>query len=80
MVKNLLANAGDVGSIPGSGKSPGEGNGNPLRSSCLGNLIDRGACQAAVLGVPKESDRVEQRSTQVCVYIYIYPFSDYFPL
>ena len=72
MVKNLLANAGDVGSIPGSGKSPGEGNGNPLQSSYLGNLIDRGAWQAAVLGVPKESDRVEQRSTHVCVYIYIY--------
>ena len=72
MVKNLLANAGDVGSIPGSGKSPGEGNGNPLQSSYLGNLIDRGAWQAAVLGVPKESDRVEQGSTHVCVYIYIY--------
>ena len=39
MVKNLPANAGDMGSIPGSGKSPGEGNGNPLQYSCLGNLM-----------------------------------------
>ena len=50
VVKNLLANAGDVGSIPGSGRSPGEGNGNPFQSSCLGNLIDRGAWQATVWG------------------------------
>ena len=49
MVKNLLANAGDVrdtGSIPGSGRSPGEGNGNPLQYSCLENLMDRGAWRA----------------------------------
>ena len=38
MVKNLPANARDMGSVPGSGKSPGEGNGNPLQYSCLGNL------------------------------------------
>ena len=43
MVKNLPANAGDVSSIPELGKSPGEGNGNPLQYSCLGNLMDRGA-------------------------------------
>ena len=43
-VKNPLANAGDAGSIPGSGRSPEEGNGNPLQHSCLGNLTDRGAC------------------------------------
>ena len=52
-VKNLPANAGDVGSIPGSGRSPGEGNGNWLQYSCLGNLMDRGAWQATVLGVAK---------------------------
>ena len=40
MVKNLTANAGDVGSIPGLGRSPGEGNGNPLQYSCLGNLME----------------------------------------
>ena len=45
MVKNPLANTGDigdVGSIPGSGRSPGEGNGNPLQYSCLENSMDRG--------------------------------------
>ena len=47
-VKNLPANAGDTGSIPGSGRSPGEGNGCPLQYSCLGNPMDRGACQATV--------------------------------
>ena len=41
MVKNLPANAGDMGSIPGLGKSPGGGNGNPLQYSCLGNPTDR---------------------------------------
>ena len=43
MVKNLPASAGDAGLIPGSGRSPGEGNGNPLQYSCLGNAMDRGA-------------------------------------
>ena len=41
-VKNLTANAGDAGSTAGSGKSPREGNGNPLQYSCLGNPMDRG--------------------------------------
>ena len=41
MVKNLPANAGDAGLIPGSGRSPGEGNGNPLQYSYLGNTMDR---------------------------------------
>ena len=56
MVKNPPANEGDLGSIPGSGKSPGEGNGNPLHYSCMGNPVDRGAWQATVHGVTKESD------------------------
>ena len=43
MVKNPPASAGDAGSIPGSGRSPGEGHGNPLQYSCLENLMDRGA-------------------------------------
>ena len=46
MIKNLPANAGDVreaGSIPGSGRSPGGRNGNPIQDSCLGNPVDRGA-------------------------------------
>ena len=46
MVKNPPANAGDSGSIPGSGTSPGGGNGNPLQYSCLENPMDRGAWQA----------------------------------
>ena len=46
VVKNLPANAGDTGSILGSGRSPGVGNGNPLQYSCLENSIDRGAWQA----------------------------------
>ena len=53
VVKNPPANAGDVGSISGSGKSPGEGNGNPLQYSYLGNPMDRGAWQATVHGVEK---------------------------
>ena len=44
-VKNLPANAEDPGSIPGSGKSPGEGNGYPLQYSCLENSMNRGACR-----------------------------------
>ena len=46
-------NAGDPGSIPGSGRSPGEGNGNPLQYSCLENLMDEGAWQATDHGVAK---------------------------
>ena len=56
MVKNLPASAGDTGSIPGSGRSPGEGNGNLLQYSCLENPMERGAQRAAVHGVAKESD------------------------
>ena len=43
VVKNSPTNSGDAGSIPGLGRSPGEGNGNPFLYSCLGNLIDGGA-------------------------------------
>ena len=56
MVKNLPANTGDVGSIPGWGRSPGEGNGNPSHDSCLENPVDREACWATVHGVTKELD------------------------
>ena len=48
MVKNLPANAGDAGLIPGSGKSPGGGNGNPLQDSCLENPMERGAWQTGL--------------------------------
>ena len=54
MVKNLPPNAGDLGLIPGLGRSPGEGNGNnPLQYSCLENSMDRGAWWATVHGVTK---------------------------
>ena len=56
LVKNLLANAGGTGSISGSRRSPGEGNGNLLQYFCLGNPMDRGACWATVHGVTKDSD------------------------
>ena len=52
-VKASASNAGDPGSIPGSGRSPGEGNGNPLQYSCLENPMDRGAWQATVHGVAR---------------------------
>ena len=50
MVKNLPASAGDVGSIPGLARSPGEENGKPLQYSCLGNPMDKEAWQAIVNG------------------------------
>ena len=53
MVKNLPAKAGDIGSISGSGRSMGAGNGNTLQYSCLENPMDRGAWQATVHGVTK---------------------------
>ena len=58
MVKNLPANAGDVGLIPGLGRSLEEGNGNPLQYSCLENPTDRGARWATVHGVAIESDMI----------------------
>ena len=58
MVKNPPANAGDAGSIPGFGRSPGEGNGNQLQYSCLEYFMDRGAWWATFQGV-KESNTTE---------------------
>ena len=63
VVKNLPTNAGGIrgtGSIPGSGRSPGEENGNPLQYSCLENPVDRGAWQAAVHGVTKSWTQLKQ--------------------
>ena len=57
VVNNLPANAGDMGSIPGSGRSPRVGNGNPLHYSLLGNPTDRGAWHAEIHEVTKELDR-----------------------
>ena len=62
MVKNLSANAGDTRdmvSIPGLGRSPGGGNGNPLQYSCLENPMDRGTWWATAHGIAKESDKTE---------------------
>ena len=56
VIKNMPANAGDtrdMGSMPGSGRSPGGGNGTPLQYSCLGNPMDRGTWRATVHGVTK---------------------------
>ena len=63
MVKDLLAKAGearDVGSIPGSGRSPGVENGNPFQYSYLENSMDRGAWWAAVHGVAKNQIRLSK--------------------
>ena len=56
--KASSCNVGDPGSIPGPGKSPGEGNGSPLRNSCLENPMDGGAWQATVDGVAKSWTRL----------------------
>ena len=63
MVKNPPSNAGDMGSIAESRKSPGERNENPLQYSCLENSMDREAWQATVYGVAKESDTTENVCT-----------------
>ena len=60
-VKNSPANEGDTGSVPGLGRSPGEGNGNPLQYSCLGNPMDRGARWATVHGVTKSHTQLSKR-------------------
>ena len=61
--KESTCNAGDLGLIPGLGRSPGGGQGNPLQYSCLENFMDRGAWWATVQGGHKESDMTERLST-----------------
>ena len=58
VAQNHPANAGDTGSVAGSGRSPGEGNVNPPQCSCLENSMDRGAWWATALGVPKSQTRL----------------------
>ena len=74
VVKNLPANAGDArdaSSILGSGRSPGEGLGNPLQYSCLENPMDRGAWWASVHRVTKSQTQLKQLSMYPCtVYVY----------
>ena len=69
MVKNLPANegdAGDLGLIPGLGRSPGERNGNPLQYSCLENPMDRGAWRATIHRVAKSQDMIERVNNNQC--------------
>ena len=64
-VKNLPANAGDMDLIPDPGRSPGEGNGNPLQYSCLGNTMDEGAWLALSTGLQSvEHDLVTEQQQQ----------------
>ena len=71
VIKNPPANAGDlrdVGSIPGLGSSPGEGNGNPLQYSCLENSMDRGAWQATAHRVTQTWTQLKRFNTQDADY------------
>ena len=71
VVKNLPASAGDMrdlGLIPGSGRSPGEGNGHPLQYFCLGNPMDRGARRATVHRTTKSQIQLKQLSMHVHQY------------
>ena len=73
MVKNLLSNAGDagdMGSILGSERSPGGGNDNPLQYSCLGNPMDRGAWWATVHGVTKSQTQLNE-----CMHTHTYTYT-----
>ena len=73
MVKNLLANVGDLGSTPGSGRSPGESNGYPLWYSCLRNSMDRGACQAILHEVAKSwTEQLTLNFTHTHTHTHIY--------
>ena len=69
--KESACNAGDLGSTPGSGRSPGKGNGNPLQYSSLGNPMDREAWQATVHGVARVRHDLETKPLQPCAHIII---------
>ena len=79
VVKNPPANAGDMGSIAGSGRSPGEGNGYPLQYSCLGNPMDRGCWWATVHGVTrvghnwatKQQEQQAEHWRRWCVWVVV---------
>ena len=67
--KESACSAEDLGSIPGSGRSPGEGNGNLLQYSCLGNPLERGAWRTTVHGVTKGSGMTEQLTVTYLAFI-----------
>ena len=79
VVKNLPASAGDTGLIPRLGRSPGEGNENPLQHSCLGYPRDRGAWKTAVHGVAKESDMTQQLNNKN-IHTYVFFFFIFFSI
>ena len=70
VVKSPPANAGDTGSIPGWGRPPGGGYGNPLHYSCLENPMDRGAWQITVQGVAKSQTQLKCLSMHTCIFVY----------
>ena len=70
--KASACNAGDPGSIPRLGRSPGEGNGNPLQYSCLENSMDGGAWWATVHGVAKSWTQLSNFTQYIYIYICIY--------
>ena len=67
--KESACNAGDLGSIPGSGRSPGEGNGNPLQYSCLENPMDRGAWQAIIHAVTRVGHNLATKPPPSSAYL-----------
>ena len=73
--KESACNAEDTGSIPGSGRSPGEENGNPLQHSCLENPVDREAWWATAHGVTKEWDKTWQLNSNKGGTYFVYPFT-----
>ena len=75
--KESACQAGHMGSIPGSERSPGEGSGNPLQYSCLRNPMDRGAWQAMIHGVTKVGLDLASKQRFICVYIYIHTHTLY---
>ena len=73
--KESACNAGNPGLIPGTGRSPGEGNGNPLQYSCLENPMDRGAQWAIVHGVARVRHDLATIPLYIYIYIYIYIYT-----
>ena len=87
MLKNPPANVVDVGSIPGLGRSAGEGNGNPLQYSCLGNPMDRGTQKATVHGsqgvghnlATKQQQNTTSSASSSLIVLYRPPLAVYSP-